>query len=81
MFYCYICYIYIYSTYIYIYSRYNSKTFTVISVYHTPYIYIYIYVFKEIKISIFEAIAFDVVFFNCIIHVKPILQNLTTYKL
>ena len=38
------------------------------------YIYIfYIKVFKEIKVSMFEAIALDVVFFNCIIHKKPIL--------
>ena len=33
----------------------------------------YIKVFKEIKVSMFEAIALDVVFFNCIIHKKPIL--------
>ena len=38
-------------------------------------------VFKEIKISMFEAIAFDVVFFHCIIHIKPILQKLTLPKL
>ena len=42
----------------------------------------YIYkVFKEIKIYMFYAIAFDVVFCNCIIHIKPILQKLTLYKL
>ena len=29
----------------------------------------------------FQAIAFDVVFFNCIIHIKPILQKLTLSKL
>ena len=29
--------------------------------------------FKEIKIYVFYAIAFDVVFFNCIIYIKPVL--------
>ena len=43
--------------------------------------YIIYKVFEEMKISMFQAIAFNVVFFTCIIHIKPILQKLTLSKL
>ena len=56
---------YIYNIYIYIYI----------------FIYIYTYIFKEIKKSTCEAISFDVIFFNCIIYIKPELQKITLYKL
>ena len=69
-------YIYIYTyTYIYIYILY-MYIYIYLSISLSLYIYIYIFyikVFKEIKVSMFEAIALDVVFFNCIIHKKPIL--------
>ena len=59
-------------------SKIVKKLFENSLVSRTPYIYIYIYIYMYIRYSrkqkyLFQAIAFDVVFFNCIIHIKPIL--------